>query len=123
MQADDVSHLLLLNRGRQEGAGGAEPTLFATELEKFKPYQARLGAAVQTRKDVLEDVARTLKRVEAVPGVKRLMRERSGEEKRGKDVEARFRRAWEGYEDVRVGLEYVTPLAGFFSPAHVVFDW
>lgn len=106
VQADDVSHLLLLNRGRTQESG-PDPSLFATELEKFKPYQARLAAAIQAQKDVLEDVAQALRKLETVPGVKRLMRERSGDESRTRDIEARFRNAWEGYEDVRVGLEYV----------------
>jgi hypothetical protein len=107
VQADDVSHLLLLNRGRTQESG-PDPTLFATELEKFKPYQARLAAAIQAQKDVIEDVAQALRKLESVPGVKRLIRERSGEENRTSAVEARFRNARDGYEDVRTGLEYVS---------------
>lgn len=116
VQADDVSNLLLLNRGRTQELG-PDPTLFATELEKFKPYQARLAAAIQAQEDVLEDVAQALRRLESVPGVKRLIRERTGEESRTRDIEARFRKAWEGYEDVRVGLEYVFDICfyGFYS--------
>ncbi|KAI0267491.1 BRO1-like domain-containing protein [Gloeopeniophorella convolvens] len=39
IQSDDVSHLLLLNRRNPN----VEPTIFASELEKFRPYQQRLS--------------------------------------------------------------------------------
>lgn len=42
-----------------------------------------------------------------------------GEDKRVQEVEARFRKAWEGYEDVRAGLECVPPSDLQFWRAHI----
>ncbi|KAG6849355.1 hypothetical protein H0H93_009138, partial [Arthromyces matolae] len=52
VQTDDVSHLLLINRRNT----GVEPTLFAAELEKFRPFQQRLAATVTNQDAVLADV-------------------------------------------------------------------
>ncbi|KAJ9121703.1 hypothetical protein QFC22_002323 [Naganishia vaughanmartiniae] len=101
VQADDVSHLLLLNRRNTD----ASPTLFATELEKFKPYQARLSAACQAQRDVVDDVAKLCAKVEALPGFRKLLAEKDGRGRRTEGLVARFRDAVAGYEDVRVGVE------------------
>ncbi|KAJ9102499.1 hypothetical protein QFC21_002899 [Naganishia friedmannii] len=101
VQADDVSHLLLLNRRNTD----ASPTLFATELEKFKPYQARLSAACQAQRDVVDDVARLCAKIEALPGFRKLLADKDGRGRRTEAMVARFRDAVVGYEDVRAGVE------------------
>src|SRR6266576_1776985 len=52
IQADDVSHLLLLNKRNT----GVEPALFAAELEKFRPYQQRLSATVHHQELALQEL-------------------------------------------------------------------
>ncbi|KAG2739013.1 hypothetical protein P692DRAFT_20750385, partial [Suillus brevipes Sb2] len=48
IQADTVSHLLLLNRRNP----GAEQSLLAAELENFRTYQQPLGATVHNQQAV-----------------------------------------------------------------------
>ncbi|KAG2741263.1 hypothetical protein P692DRAFT_201894123, partial [Suillus brevipes Sb2] len=48
IQADTISHLLLLNRRNP----GAEQSLLAAELENFQTYQQPLGATVHNQQAV-----------------------------------------------------------------------
>ncbi|PCH36767.1 BRO1-domain-containing protein [Wolfiporia cocos MD-104 SS10] len=100
VQNDDVSHLLLLNRRNS----GVENSLFAGELEKFRPYQQRLAATVQYEQGTLQEVStlwRTLRDLASRgPGAKK-WEER---EKRKKETIRRFSRARDGYMEVRDGL-------------------
>lgn len=100
VQADDVSHLLLLNRRNS----GVETSLFAGELEKFRPYQQRLTATFHHEQITLQEVSalwRTLKDLAGRgPGAKK-WEER---EKRKKDTIRRFSRARDVYMEVRDGL-------------------
>ncbi|KAH8112835.1 BRO1-domain-containing protein [Phellopilus nigrolimitatus] len=64
IQTDDVSHLLLLNRRNQ----AVEPTLFAAELEKFKPYQSRLAATVQYEQVALLEITQLWKGLKDLAG-------------------------------------------------------
>ncbi len=104
MQNDDVSHLLLLNRRNT----GVESTLFAGELEKFKPYQQRLASTVHHEQLTLQEVTtlwRALKdHASRGPGARK-WEER---ERRKKDTVKRFSRARDGYMEVRDGLALVT---------------
>ncbi|PSR74743.1 hypothetical protein PHLCEN_2v9622 [Hermanssonia centrifuga] len=100
VQNDDVSHLLLLNRRNT----GVESTLFAGELEKFKPYQQRLSSTVHHEQLTLQEVTtlwRALKdHASRGPGARK-WEER---ERRKKDTVKRFSRARDGYMEVRDGL-------------------
>ncbi|KAF9556817.1 BRO1-domain-containing protein [Agrocybe pediades] len=100
IQTDDVSHLLLLNRRNS----GVEPTLFAAELEKFKPYQQRLASTVHHQEMALQEVTALWKglkeHVGRGPGAKK-WEER---EKRKRESVRRFGRARDGYMEVRDGL-------------------
>ncbi|EKM57292.1 uncharacterized protein PHACADRAFT_142565 [Phanerochaete carnosa HHB-10118-sp] len=100
VQTDDVSHLLLLNRRNP----GAEGSLFAGELEKFKPFQQRLGATVHHEQTTLQEVTqlwRTLKDLASRgPGAKK-WEER---ERRKQDTIKRFSQARDGYMEARDGL-------------------
>ncbi|KAJ7705251.1 BRO1-like domain-containing protein [Mycena rosella] len=100
IQTDDVSHLLLLNRRNT----GVEPTLFAAELEKFRPYQQRLAATIHHQETALEDVAARWKTLKDFTDYKSPARKWDEKEKRRKDGVRRFGRAREGYEEVRDGL-------------------
>jgi len=100
IQTDDVSHLLLLNRRNT----GVESTLFANELEKFRPYQQRLGSAVHHQQVTLQEVTGLWRKLRdhasRGPGAKK-WEER---EKRKKDAIKRFSRARDGYMEVRDGI-------------------
>ncbi|KAG1769793.1 BRO1-like domain-containing protein [Suillus occidentalis] len=87
IQADDVSHLLLLNRRNP----GAEQSLFAAELEKFRTYQQRLGTTVHNQQAILAGRG---------PGAKKW----DERERRKKDTVRRFSNARDGYMEVRDGL-------------------
>ena len=103
VQNDDVSHLLLVNKRNP----GAETSLFAGELEKFKPLQQRLSTTVHHEQVILQEVTtlwRTLKDLAGRgPGAKK-WEER---ERRKKDTVKRFSRARDGYMETRDGLAYV----------------
>ncbi|KAJ7083734.1 BRO1-like domain-containing protein [Mycena belliarum] len=100
IQTDDVSHLLLLNRRNT----GVEPTLFAAELEKFRPYQQRLAATIHHQESALQDVAARWKALKDLTDYKSPARKWDEKEKKRKEGVQRFGRAREGYEEVRDGL-------------------
>ncbi|KAJ7713471.1 BRO1-domain-containing protein [Mycena maculata] len=100
VQNDDVSHLLLLNRRNT----GVEPTLFAAELEKFRPYQQRLAATIHHQEVALQDVVARWKVLKDFTEFKSPARKWDEKEKRRKEGVRRFGRAREGYEEVRDGL-------------------
>ncbi|KAG6879495.1 hypothetical protein C0992_002105 [Termitomyces sp. T32_za158] len=106
IQTDDVSHLLLLNRRNT----GIEPTLFASELEKFKPYTQRLASLLPTQQSILTDI-RTLYtslRALASPSSSstnaKIMRRWDEAERRRRELVRSFLSAKEGYVKVREGL-------------------
>ena len=86
---------------------GAETSLFAGELEKFKPFQERLAQTVHHEQLTLQQVTtlwRSLKDLASRgPGAKK-WEER---ERRKKDTIKRFSRARDGYMEARDGLAYV----------------
>ncbi|GLB39730.1 putative BRO1-domain-containing protein [Lyophyllum shimeji] len=100
IQADDVSHLLLLNRRN----AGVEPTLFAAELEKFRPYQQRLAATVQAQELALQEVRTLWKGLREHAGRGPGARKWEERGRRKKDTVRRFANARDGYMEVRDGL-------------------
>ncbi|KAH7910383.1 BRO1-like domain-containing protein [Hygrophoropsis aurantiaca] len=100
IQADDVSHLLLLNRRNT----GVEPTLFAAELEKFKPYQQRLAATVHHQQVALQEIQALWKSLRDLAGRGPGARKWDERERRKKDTVRRFSAARDGYMEVRDGL-------------------
>ncbi|KAL1745989.1 BRO1-like domain-containing protein [Schizophyllum fasciatum] len=100
VQTDDVSHLLLLNRRNT----GVEPTLFAAELEKFRPYQQRLAATVQYQQVALREVAGMWKNLRESVGRGPGARKWEERERKKKDTIKRFQRARDGYMEIRDGL-------------------
>lgn len=101
---DDVSHLLLLNRRN----AGIEPTLFANELEKFRPYQQRLAAALHAQQTTLQEIDQLWKNLKD-KGVKGKGAKKWEErEKRVNELVKRFAIARETYLEVSDGVQYVT---------------
>ncbi|KZT26165.1 BRO1-domain-containing protein [Neolentinus lepideus HHB14362 ss-1] len=115
VQNDDVSHLLLVNRRN----AGVEPTLFAVELEKFRPYQQRLSATVHAQQVVIQEITQLWKGLKDLavrgPGARK-WEER---EKRKKDTVKRFSRARDVYMEARdglaKGLQFYRELTGLVS--------
>ncbi|KAF7324851.1 BRO1 domain-containing protein [Mycena kentingensis (nom. inval.)] len=100
IQTDDVSHLLLLNRRNT----GVEPTLFAAELEKFRPYQQRIAATIHHQEAALQDISARWKSLKNFTDSRSSTRKWEEKEKRRKEGVQRLNRAREGYEEVRDGL-------------------
>ncbi|TFK75559.1 BRO1-domain-containing protein [Pluteus cervinus] len=104
IQTDDVSHLLLLNRRNS----GVEPTLFAAELEKFRPYQQRLAATIHHQEVAINEVSTLWKSLRDLAGRGPGARRWEDREKRKKDVVRRFSVARDRYMEVRDGLASTT---------------
>ncbi|KIM60503.1 hypothetical protein SCLCIDRAFT_16323 [Scleroderma citrinum Foug A] len=100
IQADDVSHLLLLNRRNT----GVEPALFAAELEKFKPFQQRLAATIHHQQVALQEIQNLWKGLRDLAGRGPGAKKWEEQEKRKKETARRFSRARDGYMDVRDGI-------------------
>nr|GAT46255.1 predicted protein [Mycena chlorophos] len=100
IQTDDVSHLLLLNRRNT----GVEPTLFAAELEKFRPYQQRIAATIHHQEVALQDVATGWKALKDFADSRSSTRQWDEKDKRRREAARRLGRARECYEEVRDGL-------------------
>lgn len=104
VQTDDVSHLLLLNRRNANVAPGTETSLFAGELEKFRPYQQRIGATVHHEQVVLQEVSALWRALRDFAGRGQSAKKWEEKERRKKDAVKRFERARDGYMEVRDGL-------------------
>ncbi|KAF8452576.1 BRO1-domain-containing protein [Boletus edulis BED1] len=100
IQADDVSHLLLLNRRNNN----VEPALFAAELEKFRPYQQRLAATVHHQQIALQEIQSVWKSLRDTAGRGPGAKKWEEREKRKKDAIRRISRSRDGYMEVRDGL-------------------
>ncbi|EFI27542.1 vacuolar protein-sorting protein BRO1 [Coprinopsis cinerea okayama7 len=100
VQADDVSHLLLLNKRNT----GIEPTLFAAELEKFRPYQQRLAATVHHQDVAIQELTALWKGLKDLAGRGPGARKWEEREKKKNDTVRRFSRARDVYMEVRDGL-------------------
>jgi hypothetical protein len=109
-----VSHILLLNRRNT----GVEPTLFAAELEKFRPFRERLAGSVQDQQKVLEQLTQLWKGLKDTAGRGAGARKWDERERRKKDTTRRFLRARDGYMEVRDGLACVLSTLSV-NPAHV----
>ena len=100
VQQDDVSHLLLLNRRNT----GVESTLFAGELEKFRPYQQRLAATVHHEQVTLQELTQLWRALKDMAGRGPGAKKWEEREKRKKETVRRFSRARDVYMEVRDGL-------------------
>ncbi|KAI0064473.1 BRO1-domain-containing protein [Artomyces pyxidatus] len=100
IQTDDVSNLLLLNRRNPN----VEPTIFAAELEKFRPFQQRLSQTVHHQQIALQEMSQLWKSLKDLAGRGEGARKWDERERRKKESVRRFNRARDGYMDVRDGL-------------------
>lgn len=100
IQTDDVSNLLLLNRRSQN----VEPQLFASELEKFRPYQTRLAAAVSASRSILQELDMLVAQVHRGTGFREILKKEKECQKIIRDWEKRLIEAGESYAEIRAGL-------------------
>lgn len=119
IQTDDVSHLLLLNKRNT----GVEPSLFASELEKFRPYQQRLVTCSQHQQTALQEITSLWKALKDLAGRGPGAQKWEERERRKKDTIRRFSRARDVYMEVRDGLakglqfySELTELGGSLAP-------
>ncbi|GAA5822565.1 hypothetical protein JCM11251_006380 [Rhodosporidiobolus azoricus] len=101
VQADDISHILILNR---KGAANVEPALFATELEKFRPHQQRLTQTLQAQQSCLADVNTAFKSLNDGPRARDLQNRFASAERAKRELVARLGHAAQAYNDVRTAL-------------------
>lgn len=85
-----------------------EPTLFATELEKFRPYQQRLNQTVHHQQAALQEITQLWKALKDLAGRGEGARKWDERERRKKETVRRFSRARDGYMEVRDGLAYAS---------------
>jgi tyrosine-protein phosphatase non-receptor type 23 len=84
---------------------GVEPTLFATELEKFRPYQSRLAATIHAQQVTLQEITQLWKTLKVKGGSGKGVRKWEERQKRTNDLIKRFASAREGYLEVRDGIQ------------------
>ncbi|KAG9018027.1 bck1-like resistance to osmotic shock [Tulasnella sp. 427] len=101
IQSDDVSHLLLLNRR----SPNVEPGLFATELEKFQPYQQRIGVTIQAQATVLDEINALFKSLNTTRGAREWLKKAEAKEKRKGEAIARLAHAKDGWAQVLETLQ------------------
>jgi hypothetical protein len=97
---DDISQLLILNRKSQN----VEPTLFAAELEKFRPHQARLQATIQAQEHTMASINSDFTKLVSGKKGKEIQNKYAKSERVKKDLTARFKRAYEAYRESRSGV-------------------
>ncbi|KAM0790170.1 hypothetical protein ACM66B_005489 [Microbotryomycetes sp. NB124-2] len=102
VQADDISHILILNR---KGSAAVEPQLFATELEKFRPHQQRIMAAIHQQQQTLSEVSSDFKLLTGGQKAKEVQGRWVEAERHKRELVSRLGRAAQAYADVREGLE------------------
>jgi len=94
---------------------GVEQSLFSAELEKFSPYQQRLGATVHHQQVVLQEIQGFWKNLRDFAGRGPGAKKWDERERRKKDTVRRFSNARDGYMEVRDGLTYVQLPLHFYS--------
>jgi hypothetical protein len=86
IQADDVSHLLLLNRWNMS----VEPVLFTAELERFRPYQQHLASTVHHQELAFQELTTLCKGLKDLaghgPGAQKWEKMRKKKERHGQEV-------------------------------------
>lgn len=97
---DDISQLLILNRK----SSNVEPTLFAAELEKFRPHQARIQAAIQQQQVTLQNVQSIYSQLTQGKKGKDIQNRFAKAERAKKDLQNRLKRAYEAFKEVRLGV-------------------
>lgn len=99
VQGDDISHLLILNRKSQN----IEPTLFAAELEKFKPHQSRITSTLHHQKATIADITASFKSITESKKGREIQSAFASVDQKRKELLDRFQQAFEACMEVRQG--------------------
>ncbi|KAM0751246.1 BRO1-domain-containing protein [Meredithblackwellia eburnea MCA 4105] len=102
VQGDDISHLLILNR---KGSAAVEPTLFATELEKFRPHQTRISSTLHHQQTTLTEISNDFKALSESKKARDLQSHWGAAEAKKRELVNRFNKARDGYFEVREGVQ------------------
>lgn len=97
---DDISQLLILNRKSQN----VEPTLFAAELEKFRPHQARIQSTIALQQSTLQQTQNVYGQLTSGKKGKEIQDRFVKIERAKKDLIARYKRAHDAYLEVRTSI-------------------
>lgn len=112
---DDISQLLIVNRRAQN----VEPSLFAAELEKFRPHQARLAATIQAQQNTMEVIQLTFNKLTSGKKGQEIQTRWAKTDRARKELTARFQRAYDSYREIRTGVikgvEFYTELNGMLA--------
>lgn len=100
IQNDDVSQQLLVNRR----AHGGEPTLFAAELEKFKPFQNRLDNTIEHEKSTLKEISQFLDDLTGLKGARETQDQWQSAEQNVKELTRKLGRQLEDYREASSAL-------------------
>ncbi|CAO3669251.1 unnamed protein product [Rhizopus stolonifer] len=96
---DDISQLLILNK-----KANVEEQIFASELEKFRPYQHRISATIQHQQQAIQDLTEAFKDLMEGADAQKLHSQHEKAEKVQKDLERDFVNAGMIYTEVKGGL-------------------
>lgn len=100
VHTDDIAQLLLLNRRVQN----VEPGLFASELAKFRPYQAQIARSLEQQETLLSSVAASLRGLARHPGTAELRSAYAARRQARDTLTERLSRAYHAYNEVRSAL-------------------
>ncbi|ETS63755.1 hypothetical protein PaG_02071 [Moesziomyces aphidis] len=100
IQTDDISQVLVLNRRAQN----VDASIFAAELEKFKPHQNRIAVSLHHQQALLGEIETAFKELSELPASKAAGARWDEKEKARNQLVARLRRARDSNAQVRAGV-------------------
>ncbi|SOV08174.1 Vacuolar protein-sorting protein BRO1 [Ustilago sp. UG-2017a] len=100
IQTDDISQVLVLNRRAQN----VDSSIFAAELEKFKPHQNRIAVSLHHQQALLAEVDAAFKELSELPASKAAGAKWDEKEKARNRLVARLRKARDSNAQVRAGV-------------------
>ncbi|KAI9333947.1 BRO1-like domain-containing protein [Zopfochytrium polystomum] len=92
---DDISSLLLLNKNK-------EAQVFQAELSKFKPYQSKIAANIQSQSQLLNDVSAEFQKLKSTSQALKQMEVR---EKRRTEILNGWKKSFERWKEAKDGLK------------------
>lgn len=100
IQTDDISQVLVLNRRAQN----VDSSIFAAELEKFKPHQNRIAVSLHHQQALLAEVETAFKELIELPASKAAGAKWDEKEQARNKLVARLKRARDSNAQVRAGV-------------------
>lgn len=100
IQTDDISQVLVLNRRAQN----VDSSIFAAELEKFKPHQNRIAVSLHHQQALLAEINSAFKELSELPASKSAGAKWDEKEKARNKLVARLKRARDSNAQVRAGV-------------------